>query len=67
MNCDVCGCNLKDERGYNVAALKISLLGANPARKKVESLFGKNQFRICYVCRLKSLGIKEIKHEDGIS
>lgn len=58
MNCDVCGENLKDESGKAVAGVVIKLLGANPARNKVEDIFGKNEFRICYVCWLKSLGVK---------
>lgn len=60
MNCDVCGYSLKSEEGI-VIGMKVYLLGANPARKRVEKVFGKNKFDICYVCLLKSLGVKEIK------
>ncbi len=61
MNCDVCGSDLKDEDGRNVIGKKVLLLGAHPARKKVEEIFGKNEFCICHVCVLKSLGVKEKK------
>ena len=64
MNCDVCGENLKDENGKAVAGVTIRLLGANPARKKVEDIFGKNIFRICHVCQLKSLGVKPKRHAE---
>ena len=57
MNCDVCGESITDEDG-NWPGKSIALLGAHPARKKVEEIFGKNKFDICYVCILKSLGVK---------
>lgn len=65
MNCDVCGENLNYEGEGNVVGKEIALLGANPARKKVEEIFGKNKFYICYVCVLKSLGVKKIKHVEA--
>ena len=58
MNCDVCGQDLKGEDGYIIAGKEIALLGDHPARKKVEEIFGKNKFSICYICVLKSLGVK---------
>ncbi len=58
MNCDVCGQDLRDENGYNIVGVQVSLLGANPVSKKVEEIFGKNKFSICHVCWLKSLGVK---------
>lgn len=61
MNCDVCGEDLRDEDGVAVIGINISLLGANPARKRVEEIYGKNQFNICHCCRLKSLGVKKVK------
>lgn len=64
MNCDVCGENLNDERGKANAGIVIQLLGANPARKRVEEIFGKNRFRICYVCWLKSLGVKPKRYAE---
>lgn len=60
MQCDVCKEDLRDENGVAVIGKEISLLGANPARKKVEELFGKNKFKICHVCVLKSLGVKKL-------
>ena len=58
MNCDCCGESLMGERGRYESAVQIDLLGAHSARKQVEELFGKNKFRICYVCYLKKLGVK---------
>jgi hypothetical protein len=58
MNCDVCGYNLTDDSGRANVAVEIKLLGASFERKRVEEVFGKNEFSICYVCRLKSLGVK---------
>jgi hypothetical protein len=52
---------MKDDDGCTVVALNVSLLGANPERRRVEKIFGKNKFNICYVCQLKSLGIKPSK------
>lgn len=60
MYCDACGQDLRID-GHIIVGTQVSLLGANPARKKVEELFGKNQFNICYACLLKSLGVKKIK------
>lgn len=60
-NCDVCGFDLTDDTGYATKAKEIKLLGATPERKRVIDIFGKNEFSICYVCYLKSLGIKESK------
>ena len=58
MACDVCGQDLKGEERYETVGVQVSLLGANPMREKVEEIFGKNEFRICHVCWLKSLGVK---------
>jgi len=62
--CDVCGYDLKDEDGYAIVGVQVDLLGANPARKRVEEVFGKNQFSICHVCQLKSLGVKPKGHAE---
>ncbi len=60
MNCDVCGHDLRDENGLAVAAIDVKLLGAAPEKERVKEIFAKTKFRICYVCYLKSLGIKTI-------
>ncbi len=65
MKCDVCNYDLTDDSGLAVPGVEVKLLGAHPERKRVEELFGKNQFIICNVCRLKSLGVKQIKHKTG--
>ena len=62
MKCDVCGYDLADDTGYGVPAVEVKLLGAVPEKQRVEELFGKHQFAICYVCYLKALGVKPIKH-----
>ena len=64
MNCDACGENMTDEDG-NWPGKSIALLGAHPAKERVEEVFGKNKFDICYVCVLKSLGVKEKKHAEA--
>ena len=66
MNCDVCGYNLKDEYGLNVFAVEVKLLGAHSARERIEEIFGKNEFRICHVCYLKSLGVQTGQPQDPV-
>lgn len=56
-NCAVCGYDLRED-GYAIHAIEVALLGANPAKQRVEEIFGKSKFRICHVCYLKSLGVK---------
>ena len=60
-DCSVCNIDLRDEGGYTQSGIEINLLGATPARKRVEKLFGKFKFKICHVCYLKSLGVKPLK------
>ncbi len=60
MKCDACGYNLKDGGGFANAAIAISLLG-RPEKERVNEVFGKTKFKICYVCYLKSLGIRPFK------
>ena len=63
MNCDVCRHDLRDEDGYITAGLRISLIGYADTKEGQRAIktFGKNKFDICYVCQLKSLGVKELK------
>ncbi len=64
-NCDVCGISLIDKSGTAVIALGISVLSILSAdtitteSERVKTLFGKTDFNICYVCLLRSLGVKE--------
>lgn len=61
MICDVCGMDLKEEDGKSIVAVQVGLYGAmaeSKQGKRVKELFGKTEFCICYVCQLKSLGIK---------
>ena len=64
MNCDVCNYDLSDDRGKANAGVCVDVLGAHPAKKRVEEIFGKNVFRICHVCQLKSLGVKPKRHAE---
>ncbi len=63
MNCDVCGHDLRDEDGYITAGLRISLTGCAETSEGQRTIdtFDKIKFDICYVCWLKSLGVKEPK------
>lgn len=67
MLCDVCKKPLPAEGKRYVAGFSVSLLGANPARKKIEEIFGKNIFHICHICLLSSLGVKKINTDTGQS
>ncbi len=67
MNCDACGIDLRDENDGNIVGKEVSILGANPARKRVEEIYGKNKFYICYVCVLKSLGVKKPKRDNRLT
>lgn len=67
MNCSACGFDLKDEDGYATPALEVNLLGATPARKRVEEIFGEHKFRFCHVCYLKRLGAKTKKQKEKIT
>ncbi len=65
-NCNVCGINLIDKSGTAVIALGVSVLDVNTITteaERVKSLFGKTDFNICYVCLLRSLGVKENKNK----
>lgn len=64
MNCDVCGADLRDNDGFLCVGKQVSLLGAHPAKAKVEEVFGKSEFRVCYVCLLKSLGVKALRKKE---
>lgn len=63
MNCDVCGYDLKDEGGFANPAVKVDMQGKREMERVVE-IFGKYKFRICYVCLLKSLGVR-VKTKSG--
>ena len=56
--CDVCGINMTD-RGCTAIGKDISVQGDHKEFQRVENAFGKTDFKICFVCWLKSLGIKE--------
>ena len=62
MICDVCKADLKEEDGKSIVAKQVGLYGAlaeSKQGKRVKEVFGKIDFCICYVCYLKSLGIKD--------
>jgi len=64
--CDVCGNNLRDdELDSNFIGIEISLKYPATERphkelRRIEKTFGRLKFDICYVCWLKSLGIKPL-------
>lgn len=57
--CDVCGINMTDKE-CTVIGTNISIQGDHKEIRRVKNAFGKTDFKICYVCWLKSLGVKEI-------
>ena len=60
--CNVCGHDMKDLNGYRISGVGIRL-PRNSEGKRAEEEFGDTEFHVCYVCRLKSLGIKKPKKE----
>ncbi len=63
--CDICGTNMTDETRTTVIGMSIRLEGDHKEIRRVERRFGKTEFKICYVCLLKALGVKEIRKEIG--
>ncbi len=62
--CDVCGDNLGNNGGAIIAeSLQVKLEDAiHPEVKKVLDYYGRqNIFNVCFLCKLKSLGIKPVK------
>lgn len=63
--CDVCGINMTDDDGISYIGFELNIKLPKGSGKvhhevcRVLDTFGKTHFRICYVCWLKSLGIKE--------
>jgi len=63
--CNVCGVDMTDDSGNSFIGLEIGL--KLPKKSgivhheicRVLETFGKTEFKICFVCWLKSLGIKE--------
>ena len=64
--CDVCNEELTDvEKNTTIIGVlfNISKLDKDHSEtKRIKEIFGKTEFNICYVCWLKSLGIKPIKN-----
>lgn len=65
--CDVCGINMTD-KGCTVIGMNITIqfdaLSDHKEIQRLENTFGKTNFKICYVCWLKSLGVKELNMEE---
>ncbi|GAH92696.1 unnamed protein product [marine sediment metagenome] len=67
--CDVCGVDMADDNqpfsGTSLFGLEIILKLPKKSGKvhheicRVLETFGKTEFKICFVCWLKSLGVKE--------
>lgn len=65
--CDVCGRDMVDENDCEVVGYSIIIedLGNYLSRevKYIKETFGKADFKICYVCWIKSLGVKPLAGE----
>lgn len=62
--CDVCSHEMWDTESQTnligtVMKLTISDNVSHPEVQRVKDLFGKLEFNVCFVCWLKSLGVKE--------
>ena len=66
VKCDVCGEDMIDD-DITLTGIEFKLKIPKKSGKvphevcRVLETFGKTEFRICYVCWLKSLGVKERK------
>lgn len=62
--CHVCGVNMYDKGKKEVCAGIIVELSENDYRHKEEQriieTFGATEFQICFICLLKSLGVKPL-------
>ena len=56
--CDVCGINMTVKE-CSVIGASINIQGDHKEIQRVKDAFGKTDFKICYVCCLRSLGVKE--------
>ena len=63
--CDVCGRDMVDENDCEVVGMSLIVVDnrevmEHPEIARLRDTFGKTSFKICYVCWVKSLGIKPI-------
>ena len=58
--CAVCGIPITDKSDTAIAAMFITVEGDHAETRRVKNRFGKTSFKICYVCLLKALGVKEL-------
>ena len=56
--CDVCGLSMTDDENREFVGISFEL-SRHPEAERVLKTFGKQTFKICFVCWLKSLGVKE--------
>ena len=59
--CDVCGKPMYDDEGRESIALHIAVYDHREANR-VKEVFGKQTFNVCFVCLLRTLGVKELKN-----
>ena len=70
--CDVCGEDMTDESETCLFGLEIKLKMPKKSGKvhheicRVLETFGKTEFRICFVCWLKSLGVKKYERMTSV-
>ncbi len=60
VHCSVCGESMGDGNDCNVIAMSCEVSGDHPQTKRVEKVFGRTKFSICYVCFLTALGVQEV-------
>ncbi len=62
MRCDVCG--IVRTIFIEDKAISLEIPETHPSYEHILTEFGKITFDICWICRLKSLGIKPIKFKE---
>ena len=56
--CGICGINMTDKE-CTVIGKSVKVQGEHKEIQRVKDVFGKTDFKICYVCWLTTLGIKK--------
>lgn len=58
-HCDACGIPMTVD-GTTVTGMSIRVEGDHSEIRRLKNHFGKTEFKICCVCWIKSLGVKEV-------
>ena len=63
--CEACGEEMKDRELGNLIGLYLKItsrtIKEHPELVRVRKIFGRTEFNICYVCRLRALGIPTLE------